>query len=110
MITIDVDLKLSALMSWLNVSAGAQLGSFTYPKVQEQEFTDLIKMKAGETAIIGGITYDQKSDDINTPYFLQNIGGGHSESNLTRTAMVIMIRPSVVAFKPMDAESKKIIK
>lgn len=109
LVTINVDLKLSSLLSFINLSAGDQLGTITRPNLQEQEFTDLVKIRAGETVIIGGITYDQKGDNRNAPAFLENVGGAHTDASFKRNAMIIMIRPTVTIFKGMS-EDKRIIR
>lgn len=105
LVTIGVDLKLSSLLAMVTLSAGNQIGTITRPNTQEQEFNDIVKIKAGETVVIGGITYDQRSDNRNSLPIFQNIGGAHKDATYTRQAMIIMIRPTVTVFKNLDPEN-----
>lgn len=104
LVTIGVDLKLSSLLAMVTLSAGNQIGTITRPNTQEQEFNDIVKIKAGETVVIGGITYDQRSDNRNSLPIFQNIGGAHKDATFTRQAMIIMIRPTVTVFKNLESD------
>lgn len=110
LVTIGVDLKLSSLLSFVNLSAGNQIGTITRPNTQEQEFTDIVKIKAGETVVIGGITYEQKGDNRNAIPIFENIGGAHNAKTVSKNAMIIMIRPTVTVFKKIDSDMQVVRK
>ncbi len=110
LITIDVDMKLSSLIAFVDLNVGNQIGTISRPSIQEQEFTDLIKIKAGETVVIGGITYDQKSDNRNAIGFLEKLGGAHKDAKFNRNSMIIMIRPTVTVFTKLDGDKRAVYK
>lgn len=109
LVTINVSLELSSLLSFIELSAGRQVGSVTRPNVQSQEFTDVVKIKAGESVIIGGITYDKGKDNTSAPSFMERWGMAHSDIAYTRNSMFIMIRPTVTVFGNF-AKEKEIVR
>jgi hypothetical protein len=98
-VTIGVDLSLSSLLRYVELSAGNQLGSVTRPLTQEQAFTDLVRVKAGESIIIGGLTYDSYTDSRNNLNFLENTDSASQAKKISRTAMFILMRPTVTVFE-----------
>lgn len=109
LVTINVSLELSSLLSFIELSAGRQVGSVTRPNVQSQEFTDVVKIKAGESVIIGGITYDQGRDQTTAPSFMERWGMAHEDVSYTRNSMFIMMRPTVTVFGNF-AKDKEIVR
>lgn len=98
-VTIGVDLSLSSLLRYVELSAGNQLGSVSRPLTQEQAFTDLVRVKAGESIIIGGLTYDSYNDNRNNLNFLENTESASQAKKASRTAMFILMRPTVTVFE-----------
>lgn len=98
-VTIGVDLSLSSLLRYVELSAGNQLGSVSRPLTQEQAFTDLVRVKAGESIIIGGLTYDSYTDNRNNLNFLENTESASQAKKVSRTAMFILMRPTVTVFE-----------
>lgn len=98
-VTIGVDLSLSSLLRYVELSAGNQLGSVSRPLTQEQAFTDLVRVKAGESLIIGGLTYDSVNDNRSNLNFLENTKTASQAKKISRTAMFILLRPTVTVFE-----------
>lgn len=109
LVTINVSLELSSLLSFIELSAGRQVGSVSRPNVQQQEFTDVVKIKAGESVIIGGITYDQGLDKTSAPSFMERWGIAHENIEYKRNSMFIMMRPTVTVFGNF-AKDKEIVR
>lgn len=98
LVSISVDLTLSSLLRMVELSAGNQIGTLTRPQTQEQSFTDNVKVRAGESIIIGGLMYDQLSDNRSNIALLDDYDTASKSKKATRTAMFILIRPTVTVF------------
>lgn len=98
LVSIKVDLKLSSLLRFVELSAGNQIGTLSRPQTQEQAFTDNVKVRAGESLIIGGLTYDQITDSRSNLAYLDTKETASKEYKISRTAMFILIRPTVTVF------------
>lgn len=109
-VTIDLQLKLSTLLGFVELSAGNQVGTISYPRVQKQEFEDIIKLRAGEPVIVGGITFDSFSDNRNNPYFLNDFDTASQKKSVSRNAMFILLRPTVTLFGDFDQDTDIAIK
>lgn len=104
-VTIDLSLKLSTLLGFTELSAGNQVGNITYPRVQKQEFDDIIKLRAGEPVIVGGITFDSFSDNRSNPYFLNDFETASQNRTISRNAMFILLRPTVTLFGNFEQDA-----
>lgn len=107
LVSIDISLTLSSLLGFMDLQAGNQLGTISYPNTQEQEFNNIARMRAGESVIIGGITYSQVEDKRNNPSFLSSYSTASKNLKTTRNAMFIILRPTVVIFKDFSDDFKK---
>jgi hypothetical protein len=104
LVSIKVDLKLSSLLRFVELSAGNQIGTLSRPQTQEQAFTDNVKVRAGESLIIGGLTYDQITDSRSNLAVLDTKDTASKEYKISRTAMFILIRPTVTVFLAKGAK------
>jgi len=109
-VTIDLQLKLSTLLGFVELSAGNQVGNISYPRVQKQEFDDIIKLRAGEPVIVGGITFDSFSDNRSNPYFLSKFETASQNRTVSRNAMFILLRPTVTLFGNFDQDADIVVK
>lgn len=109
-VTIDLQLQLSTLLGFVELSAGNQVGNISYPRVQKQEFDDIIKLRAGEPVIVGGITFDSFSDNRSNPYFLNKFNTASQNKTVSRNAMFILLRPTVTLFGNFDQDDAVVIK
>jgi type II secretory pathway component GspD/PulD (secretin) len=110
LVTIDLTLGLSSLLGYIELQAGDQLGTISYPNTQEQEFSDIVKLRAGEPVIVGGITYDQVTDSRSNPSFLEDYETASKNETVTRNAMFILLRPTVTIFSNFDQEETVVVK
>lgn len=98
LIAMDVDLSLKTLLGFIELSAGEQ-GTIEQPRTQEQAFNNSLRMRAGQTVVIGGITYSSVSDNRNRPIFLDKIEKGASKNlDITENSLFIIVRPTVVEY------------
>lgn len=97
-VTTGVKVDMSSLIGFRELSAGNALGTLSRPEMQKLTFENLSRLQAGETIIIGGITYDQLSDNYTSFPGLEKAPVGSESKKANRNAIFIVIRPSVVIF------------
>jgi len=103
-VTVELELELSSLIAFIELSAGNQIGKLTQPQTQEQNFTNFMKLKAGESSIIGGVTYEQVSDNRNSISYLETSKIASQNQKISKNAVFIMLRPTVTMFGDFDKE------
>jgi type II secretory pathway component GspD/PulD (secretin) len=103
-VTVELELELSSLIAFLELSAGNQIGKLTQPQTQEQNFTNFMKLKAGESSIIGGVTYEQVADNRNSISYLETSKIASQNQKTSKNAVFIMLRPTVTMFGDFDKE------
>ncbi|CAH1690225.1 conserved exported hypothetical protein [Hyphomicrobiales bacterium] len=108
LVTTDLKMELKSLVEFVKLDAGNQLGSLTQPRTQDQELSNIVRMRAGQTAVIGGIQYDQEQFDGNEPTFLRDKmrarsqSAGYRAQNVTRNALFIILQPTVTTYEPVE--------
>lgn len=95
---MKIDIELSSNLGFVNLSAGTQVGSLTQPNIQEQSFNNFARIKAGETVVLGGIVYDSVTDNRNTLAGLERLKIGSKDEVFKRSALLVVIRPSVTTY------------
>lgn len=95
-VTIDLKLSIESVISFKELSAGNQLGSFTQPITGKRSFNDYVKLRPGQTAIVGGLTYDSISNNKNSPLFLSDSKLESQSLTVNRQSMFIVLRPTVL--------------
>jgi len=94
-VTINLSLSIKAVVAFNELSAGNQIGKLTQPTTAERSFTDTLRLRPGQTVVVGGLTYDSVSDNRSSPLFLS---GSRLESQslvVNRQTMFIVVRPTV---------------
>jgi type II secretory pathway component GspD/PulD (secretin) len=104
-VTIDMSLSIEAVLGFVQLSAGNQLGTLTQPTTAERTFNDVIRVRPGQTVVVGGITYDQVERDNNVPLFLPD-KTGHETLVVKRQSMFIVIRPTVTLLGALKTGSE----
>ncbi|MDO9176979.1 MAG: hypothetical protein Q7U16_01450 [Agitococcus sp.] len=95
-VTIALKLSIKAVLGFNDISAGNQIGRLTQPTTAERSFTDTLRMRPGQTAIVGGLTYDNVSNSRGGPIFTQNTRLDSQALTVSRTTMFIVVRPTVM--------------
>jgi MSHA biogenesis protein MshL len=93
-----VKVSMSALVGFRELSAGPSAGKISQPEIQKLTFENVGRLNAGETVIMGGITYDQQTDNYQTLPGLENMEAGSKSQKNNRQAIYIVVRPTVVIF------------
>ena len=107
-VTVEVELELSSLIAFVELSAGNQIGKLTQPQTQEQNFTNFMKLKAGETSIIGGVTYESITDNRSGISYIETANIASQNKKITKNAVFIILRPTVTMFGDFDKEMEVI--
>ncbi|WP_080421709.1 type II secretion system protein GspD [Burkholderia ubonensis] len=100
--TVKVDM--STLVGFRELSAGTNLGTMSQPQMKNLGFENVGRLHAGETIIVGGITYDQLSNNYTNFPGMEKLPLGSKAEKVTRNAMYIVVRPTVVIFTPKANE------
>ncbi len=96
-VTVDVSLNVEDIESFLSLPSGTSFGNIERPVTSNRELTDLVRVAAGETVILGGVTKISKTDDRSAPLDLWTIGSDNSETD--RVALFIILRPFVTVYE-----------
>ena len=100
-VTMDVGMKLVDLVEFVQLNAGAQLGTLTQPRTREQGINSILRLSAGQTAILGGIRRDLTSDNRNGPF--DAFGIGSRSRNREIFWLFAIVRPVVTVYETADA-------
>lgn len=103
-VTVDVEVDLNQILSFVELKAGNQVGTLTQPLVQKQNMKDLVQVQAGKTVVIGGLQYDSDTRNGNEPTLIRNaLEGtgkrfGSDSKQVQRNALFIILRPTVTVY------------
>ncbi|MDN8078881.1 hypothetical protein QZN30_05910 [Burkholderia multivorans] len=104
MVTTHVKVDMSTLVGFIQLSAGTNLGTMSQPQTKELGFETEAPLTAGETIIVGGITYDQSSNNFTNLPGLEKLPLGSQSTTIQKTAMYIVVRPTVTIYTPYANE------
>lgn len=110
LVTSELKMELKSVLEFVQLSAGNQIGTLTQPRTQEQELNDIVRLKAGQTAILGGLQYDQEQFDGNEPTFARDAlrkmssSTGRRAQDVSRNALFIILRPVITVYETDDNE------
>ncbi len=102
MVTMEITLDLVEFIEFLTIEVplGDATSDVQRPITETRALTDIVRVPAGQTVMIGGLTEDSVSDDRNAPFALWDIGG--SSRSISRNAVFIIIRPIVTLYEFAD--------
>src|SRR5690606_39176893 len=100
-----------SVLEFVELNAGNQIGSLSQPVTQDQSLTDIVRMSAGQTVVIGGLQYDSEDYKGNDPAMLRKGGDfrsrfGKNSQDVSRNALFIILRPAVTVFAPSNEVAK----
>lgn len=99
--TMDVGVKLVDLVEFVQLQAGNQVGTISQPRTREQGVNSIIRVPAGQTAIVGGVRRDLSSETKSAPFGLYGIGS--RKRNKEVFWLFAVIRPVVTVYESSDA-------
>jgi type II secretory pathway component GspD/PulD (secretin) len=104
-VTIDMSLAIEAVLAFNELSAGNQLGKLTQPTTAKRTFNDVIRVRPGQTVVVGGISYDQVQRDSKVPLYLPG-ATGHKGLQVKRESMFIVVRPTVTVLGALSTTAE----
>lgn len=105
-VTIDFKLSLKAVVAFNEMSAGNNLGTITQPTTAERSFTDTLRLRPGETVVVGGLSYDSVNNNKGAPVFLKNTNLESQTLKVDRQSTFIVLRPTIMKLgQVMDKET-----
>jgi hypothetical protein len=99
-VTMDIGLRLVDLVEFVQLNAGAQLGTLTQPRTREQGINSILRLEAGQTAILGGIRRDLTSDSRTGPLDAFAIGSRNRSREVFW--LFAIVRPVVTVYETAD--------
>lgn len=103
LVTVGFNLQMVDLVEFVQLSAGAQLGTLTQPRTREQKINDIVRIPVGETVVLGGIRGNSSSLTRNSPFGVSFLGSRKKSGSSTTT--FILLRPAVTVYKVAGLES-----
>jgi cell division septation protein DedD len=95
----DISLRVSDLIGMS--SAVVNGATITLPKTSSREVQTHVRAKPGDTILLAGIQYDKLTDALNT-----NMGVvKSSQTDVTRSELIIVMKPRIKHFVPVGVES-----
>lgn len=104
LVTLDVALKMKSIVAFLKLAAGDQIGTLSRPDVQDQSLETVARVSAGQTVVLGGLIYNEISDDRNTLAGLESWSVAHHAKKVKKNALFIVIRPTVTQYVFSDSQ------
>jgi type II secretory pathway component GspD/PulD (secretin) len=102
LITVDLEMDLKSLIGFRDLFAGDSVGTITQPETQDQNLNSIVRLKAGETALLGGLVYESISDNRSTLTGLEDYNAGSKSVTTSNNALFILMRPTVTVYGPAD--------
>lgn len=105
LVTVSVDVSLDAVLDWVELNAGNEIGTLTQPVIQKQNMNDIVRLQAGKTVVIGGLQYDSETSNGVEPALLRRAFEGTGKStgkrakDVSRNALFIIIRPTLTVYE-----------
>ena len=106
-VTVDIALSVEAVLSFNTLSAGNQIGQLSQPTTAQQTFNDTIRVRPGQTVVVGGLTYDQITRSSAVPLFLPD-SAKSSTLAVKRTALFIVVRPTVTVLGSLKDDTAQL--
>lgn len=106
LVTFEMNIEQKQIIRFVDLSAGAQIGSFTQPLVQDQTLNDIVRIPAGQTIVVGGLQSDTVDTQRTEPAILRWLFRGRDDLQIgardrssERSAYFIIVRPAVTIFQ-----------
>lgn len=103
-VTVSFDLDLTSVVEFVQLSAGNQIGTLTQPRTQSQKLSDIVRLRAGQTVVLGGLQYDQEQYNGTEPALLRgalrdrSLSVGSRSQDTQRQALFVILRPVVTIY------------
>lgn len=106
-ITLNMDLSIQSVISFNNLSAGNQIGDMSQPTTADRSFNDILRLRPGETVVVGGITYESLAKNFSGPLAARDTRWESKTLQTKKQTMFIVIRPTVRTFGNLDEQASE---
>lgn len=100
----EVKVKMSTLVGFRELSAGLNLGTLSQPQMKDLSFENVSRLHAGDTIVVGGITYEQLTENYTNLPGMEKLALGSKSEKVNRNTIYIVVRPTIVLYTPNAAE------
>lgn len=97
-VTVNVDMSIQSVISFSSLQAGNQIGSLSQPTTADRSFNDVLRLRPGETVVVGGLTYESIAKNFSGPLGLRDTKYESKDLQTKKQTMFIVIRPTVRTF------------
>lgn len=102
-VTMNVNIDNTDFIEFLEVEVPGTGGAIQRPITDQQTLSDLVRVPAGQTVIIGGVTSSRISDTRVAPLSIWK--AGNSDRTVEREALFIVLRPFVTLYEMEDSKT-----
>lgn len=104
LVSLDLNLEVSAVLNQNQLSAGNQIGTLTQPTTQDQTFNASLRLRPGETAVVGGVRYLSTQTGWSGPAIAGLEATSKNNTNAVNE-MFIVVRPTIrLAGKALETQ------
>lgn len=100
LITVNLDVSLKSLTGFRELVSEGALGAIRQPETRDQELNSIVRLEAGETALIGGLVFESVDDSRSTLAGLERTRTASQNRSDDRNALFILMRPTVTVYGP----------
>jgi MSHA biogenesis protein MshL len=104
LVTLEMTMDLRSIIGFVELNAGNGNGTIKQPQTQTQKFNSVLKIRPGEAILVGGIQYDIVSDNRNNISLLDDYNTASKNTEISRNAMFLLLRPTVSVFADFEKE------
>lgn len=99
-----IAITLEEFLGFEDFQAGTN-GTLSLPRTSSRDISTTVRVRPGDSILIGGLVREQDTYDRSGPGFNQPILPVDRSTTTQNTELVMMMRPRVVVYKPIDKEA-----
>lgn len=99
-VTVNLEVALKSLTGFRELVSESATGAIRQPETRDQELNSIVRLEAGETALLGGLVFESTSDNRSTLRGLEKVNAGGKNTELSKNALFILMRPTVTVYGP----------
>lgn len=99
-VTVNLEVNLKSLIGFRELVSESAAGAIRQPETRDQELNSIVRLEAGETALLGGLVYENSSDNRETLRGLEDTKSASQSKDTSNTALFILMRPTVTVYGP----------
>ena len=97
-VTVNLEVSLKSLIGFRELISESAAGAIRQPETRDQELNSIVRLEAGETALLGGLVFESLSDNRSTLNGLEDVKSASQSKETSNTALFILMRPTVTVY------------